>query len=244
MSESEFRELLELLDRYFTEAEPDDPAGNIRLIKRLTGMQFSDQIGKLLLFAPSFMLQALREMVGEQTRRMLFGGYRNESEMDRQLQSFALALVMIYAHLIQAAGSGGVMALVTALPLWLRQQEEDETALSALALSFVARNADPLTQVALKSAVQAGAFRDAYEQAYNTATRIALAYLLFEQGQREPFQSAAVPLLARGEERRQLERQLQPGNVQLRGWVLAMLLLEIASQGGSVRPEAGWRRRQ
>ncbi|ACL23621.1 hypothetical protein [Chloroflexus aggregans] len=243
MNEPEFHELLELLDRYFTEAEPDDPAGNIRLIKRLTGMQFPDQIGKLLLFAPSFMLQALREMVGEQTRRMLFGGYRSESEMDRQLQAFALALVMTYAHLIQAAGSGGVMALVTALPLWLRQQE-DETALSALALSFVARNADPLTRVALKSAVQASAFRDAYEQAYNTATRIALAYLLFEQGQREPFQSAAGPLLARGEERRQLERQLQPGNVHLRGWVLAMLLLEIASQGGSVRPEAGWRRRR
>lgn len=244
MSEREFQEVIELLDRYFTDADPQDPPGNIRLIKRLTGMEFSGQIGKLLLFAPSFMLQALRDMVSEQTRRMIFGGYRNEAQMDVELRSFGLALVMTYAHLIQAAGSGGVMALVTMLPIWLKQQQEDEAALSALALSFVARNADPLTQVALKSAVQAGAFRDAYEQAYNSATRIALAYLLFEQGQREPFKSECLPMLAMGEERRQLERQAQPGSLPLRAWVMGAVLLEIASQGSGIRTELGWRRRR
>lgn len=243
MSEREFQELLELLQRYFTEADPQDPPGNIRLIKRLSGMQFSEQIGMLLVFAPSFMLQELRDMVGKQTQRMIFGGYRDETQMDFELRSFGLALVMTYAHLIQAAGSGGVMTLVTMLPIWLAQQQEDEAALSALALSFLPAS-EPLTQVALKTAVQVGVFSDAYRQAYNTATRIALAYLLFEQGQREPFKSYAVPLLARGKERRQLERILQPGSPQLRGALLATLLLEIASQGRSIRPEAGWQRRR
>ncbi|GAB4505111.1 MAG: hypothetical protein Fur0043_21060 [Anaerolineales bacterium] len=243
MSEREFQELIELLDRYFTDADPEDAPGNIRLIKRLTGMQFSEQIGKLLLFTPSFMLQALRDMVGEQTRRMIFGGYRNEAQMDVQLRSFGLALVMTYSHLIQAAGSGGVMALVTMLPILLKQQQEDEAALSALALSFLPAS-EPLTQVTLKTAVQTGVFRDAYRQAYNTAARVALAYLLFEQGQREPFTSECLPMLAMGEERRQLERQAQPGSLPLRAWALGAVLLEIASQGSGIRPELGWRRRR
>lgn len=243
MNEREMEEAIELLERYFDQADPEDAAGNIRLIKRLTGMQFSDLAGRLLMLAPPVILNGLQNLVQAQSARAIFGRV-DEGRLDAELQAVGLALVMEYAHLIQAAGSGGVMAVTTMLPWLARDEQDDAVAVVSLALTFLLRAEDPLTQLALESAIESAHLRPVYERVYNTSARIALAYLLFERGQRDLFQREAVPLLAIGLQRRQLESLLNADNLQLRAWVVGAVLLEIASNGAGIASEAGWKRRR
>lgn len=243
MNEREMEEAIELLHQYFDQANPEDAVGNIRLIKRLAGMQFSEIAGRLLMLAPPVILDGLQNLVQAQTARSIFGR-ANEDLLDSELQAVGLALVMEYAHLIQAAGSGGVMAVTTMLPWLARDEQDDAIAILALALTFLLRAEDPLTQLALESALESAHLRPVYDQVYNTSARVALAYLLFERNQRDLFQREAVPMLAIGPQRRQLESLLKPGNPQLHAWVLGAVLLEIASAGQALVPEAGWRRRR
>jgi hypothetical protein len=167
-----------------------------------------------------------------------------KTSWDYQLKAIGLALVMEYAHLIQAAGSGGVMSvgLDAACPGGSRGQEDGAT-LAALALSFLVANPDSMTSIALKSALESGAFQDVYDRAYNSATRIALAYLLFELGRREPFKSYAAPRISTPDRRRVLDANLQPGNPLIRAAVMELVLLDVASAGRALPHELNWQRR-
>lgn len=243
MNDQEIEHALDLLERYFEQASPDDATGNIRLIKQLAGMEFAELSGTLLMVAPGFIVDILRQLVQAQTTALLLIG-GSEREMDFRLRAAGLEMVMEYAHLIQASGSGGVAAASALFPLFARSGEDDAIAILALALSFVLQDKSPLIQIALQSAIQAALLRPIYDQLYNTSARIALAYLLFERGQRDLFQREAVPMLARGPQRREVERLLKPGNMELRALVIGDILLDIASQGAAIRPEAGWKRRR
>ncbi len=241
MNEREIEQTVELLHRYFDEANPSDPAGNIRLIKRLAGFRFSEQAGRLILLAPAVILDGLHGLVEQQFMQALSG--IREDQLDYQLKAIGLALVMEYAHLIQAAGSGGVMSVVSMLPVLVQQGQEDGATLAALALSFLVANSDVMTSIALKSSVESGAFQDVYDRAYNSATRIALAYLLFELGRREPFKSYAAPRISTPDRRHVLEANLQPGNPRLRAAVMELVLLDVASAGRALPRKLNWQRR-
>lgn len=233
---------LDLLEQYFEQASPDDDAGNIRIIKNLAGVKFPEISGTLLMLAPDFIVGILRQLVQAQTARLMFMG-GDENEMDFTLRAAGLEMVMEYAHLIQAAGSGGVMTVITMLPWLAREKQDDAIAILALSLTFLLRDQDSLTQLALESVLESAYLHLIYDQTYNTSARIALAYLLFECGQRNLFQQEAVTMLATGAERRQLESLLTPGNLQLQAWVTGAILLEIASEGKAIPKEKGWRRR-
>ncbi len=241
MNEREVEQTVDLLHRYFDEANPSDPAGNIRLIKHLAGFRFSEQAGRLILLAPAVILEGLHQLVDQQFMQALSG--IREDQLDYQLKAIGLALVMEYAHLIQAAGSGGVMSVVTMLPVLVQQGQEDGATLAALALSFLVASSDIMTRSALKSAVESGAFQDVYDRAYNSATRIALAYLLFEHGRREPFRTYAGPRISTPDRRRVLESNLQPGNPLIRAAVMELVLLDVASNGRAIPHELNWQRR-
>lgn len=243
MNEQEMEEAIVLLHRYFDAADPNDAAGNIHLIKRLTGPQFTDLAGRLILLAPPVIIDGLCRLAQEQTARAIFAG-ANEDRLDFELKSIGLALVIKYAHLIQAAGSGGVMAVTAMLPWLSKEAQDDAIAIVSMALVFLLQVEDPLSQLALETTLETASLQPIYERTYNTSARVALAYLLFERGQRDLFQRQAVPLLAPASQRRQLESLLRPGNRQLRAWVLGAILLDIASQGAGIAPEAGWKRRK
>ncbi|MDW8277515.1 MAG: hypothetical protein RMJ85_05795 [Anaerolineales bacterium] len=55
----------------------------------------------------------------------------------------------------------------------LAHEQEDAIAIPALALAFLVQSQDPLTQLALESAVEVTHLRPLYERLYNTSTRVA-----------------------------------------------------------------------
>ncbi len=117
MNEQEMEQIVSALERYFDHAHPSDHAHNARLIQA----DLERHGPTLLLTAPAVMLQGLRNLAEEQTARAVFGA--DEAALDRELQAAGLFLLMTYASLLRAAGTGGVLAMRTAFPILLRQDE-------------------------------------------------------------------------------------------------------------------------
>ncbi len=233
MNEHELEQIVTALERYFDQAHPTDHGHNARLFQAHLA-QYSQQA---LIAAPAVLVQGLRNAAEYQTLQAIQGA--NEAELDRQLQEVGLFLLLAYASLLRAAGSGGVLAVRTALPMLLRQ-DEDAVTLTACALAVLLRDAPPLISTVLTGELTT--YRDLFERARRTACKIALAFLMLACGQREPFQTYAPQYLALPERRAALRALIRPHDPDLTAWTLGMIVMDLASGGSALPPELGWRR--
>ncbi len=233
MNEHELEQIVTALERYFDQAHPTDHGHNARLFQAHLA-QYSPQA---LIAAPAVLVQGLRNAADYQTLQALQGA--NEAELDRQLQEVGLFLLLAYASLLRAGGSGGVLAVRTALPMLLRQ-DEDAVTLTACALAVLLRDAPPLISTVLTGELTT--YRDLFERARRTACKIALAFLMLACGQREPFQTYAPQYLALPERRAALRALIRPHDPDLTAWTLGMIVMDLASGGSALPPELGWRR--
>jgi hypothetical protein len=236
MDERKMEQVVDALQRYFDRADPDNDDFNARLIQE----DLKRHGNELLLLAPAVIIDGLRNAVNVQTHQQLFRGADDES-LDSQLKGIGLMLLMQYASLVKAAGSGGIMGLTLSLPFWL-VREEDVVTIIAYTLGTLARSRSQM--IASAAATATDLLRDLFQQAYGTGCKIAIAYALHQCNQREPFVSYAVPRLARAEQRHMLQQMLRPGDPHLQAWVVGAPVLDLASNGGAFSSEMGWQRKR
>lgn len=230
----EQEEIVAALQRYFDNADPNDDNLNASLIQ-----DDLQRYGvKLVLMGPAVIIIRLDRLVSWQRPRAL--GVPEEI-LNFQLMETGRRLLTEYASLIKATGPFEILSLGAVLPTMLKQNLEDSATIIAYTLGVLAHSRSPLLVTAVTSAMSG--FEELFQRAYNTGTKIALAYALFENGQRAKFESYAVPRLTPPEQQNMLKRLLTPGNTQLQELVASMLIMDIASAGRALRPELGWQRR-
>jgi hypothetical protein len=235
--DEKMEQVVEALRRYFDHADPDDDDFNARLIRD----DLKRYNGELLLMGPAVIIDGLRNAVSVQLKQQIFLG-TDEDSLDRQLKGMGLVFLMQYSSLVKAAGSASVMRLVFSLPLLLAQNEEDMVTIIAYVMGVLARSRLPMISSAVTNATNL--LEDLFQQAHNTACKIALGYALFQCGRPALFKSYAVPRLSSPEQRHRLEQMLTPGDTQLQAWVVAALIMDVASNGQAFPSEAGWQRRR
>lgn len=233
MNEHEREQIITALERYFDQAHPNNHDHNARLFQTHLA-RYGPQA---LIMAPAVLVRSLRNTAEHQTLQAFQGA--DESDLDRQLQEAGLLMLIAYASMLRASGSGGVLAVRTALPLLLRESENAVT-LMACALAILLRDAPPLISTVLTGELTT--FRSMFESARSTACKIALAFLLLACGQRDPFQTYAPQHLAIPERRAALRSLIRPHDPDLTAWILGMIVMDLASGGSALPPELGWRR--
>jgi len=233
MNEQESRQLRDALYRYFERARPDDDAHNAA-ISRADRERYG---GQFLLLAPAVIVEALRNLVLRQTL-----AFHDDATADRELELFGVHLLWCYRSLIKAYGGGGVMTLVTSLPLI---SDEDVVALIAYALASLAEEPDPMLRLTLQGAPTM--LKPQFDRRYGTGCKIALAYALLRLGQTEPFRSFAPPYLAGSAPRKTIENlatSRRPDEQRrLERDVVGAIILDIASEGRAIPPHMGWKRK-
>lgn len=233
MGEQEMYPVVEALYRYFDRARPGDDAYNAAISRQ----DLERYGGRMLLMAPAVIVETLRNAVMRQTLAL-----HDDEAADMELQFLGLNLLSAYCSLIKAFGPGGVVGLYTAgLTL---MNDEDVVALIGCALALLTGepSLSPLEQHSLQSAVTA--LKQEFNKCYGTGCKVALAYALLKLGDKGPFRSFALPMLAPREQQRTLERLLGSRDLQeqqlVESLVLRAVVMDIASQGRAMPP--GWRR--
>ena len=233
MNEQKSRQLIDALHRYFDRARPDDDAHNAA-ISRADRERYGEQF---LLLAPAVIVEGLRNAVELQTM-----AFRDDAAADRELELLGVHLLWCYRSLIKAYGSGGVMTLVTSLPLL---SDEDVVTLIAYALASLAAESDPMLRLALQAAPTM--LKPEFGRRYGTGCKIALAYALLRLGQTEPFRSFAPPYLAGDIPRKTLENLVTSRRPEeqrlLERYVVGSIVLDVASEGRAIPPGRGWKRK-
>ena len=233
MNDQESRQRIDALHRYFDRARPDDDAHNAA-ISRADRERYG---GQFLLLAPAVIVEALRNLVMQQTL-----AFRDDTTADRELEIMGFQLLWCYRSLIRAYGIDGVRTLISSLPLL---SDEDTVALIAYALASLAAESDPMLRLTLQGAPTM--LKPEFDRRYGTGCKIALAYALLRLGQTEPFRSFAPPYLAGSVPRKTIENLVssrRPDEQRLlERYVVGAIILDVASEGRAIPPNMGWKRK-
>ncbi len=212
------QEVLAVIDRYFENAKPDDNY-NISLIRNEI-KKYGPLLVSLGFAAIAFDVQ----FAGERTMSMF--AY-DETAGNKYLIGRGMRLLSFQHSLIKGYGESGVEALLGVL----EATDEDAAALAGLTLAsreFIRPSSLPK----LKSA---------FQKAYGSGYRLALALAMYQHGDKRVFKELAVQFLLG-----RLPSEMEDFGLQIAAEkVMGVVLLDIASNGRAYdgHGKASWRKK-
>jgi hypothetical protein len=209
-NEKAMQEVIAVLERYFEAAQPDGNY-NISIIKKDI-----ERYGEVLIpMSLAYVVHHLRQIA----RNTVMTFMADEALGDMFIAMTGMKLIANAQSIIMAFGERGIWKLIEVL----RYTDEDTAALAAFCLAsqqFVRKSSVPY----LKSA---------FQNAEGTGYEIALAYALYEHGDKAPFQVLS-------KQYRRIDPMVDPMNL------FALIVLDMATDGLApkslgLRP---WKRKQ